>query len=171
VAYAFCLLLDDRSEAAVRSLWQALVSAGAGDHMLQLGYPPHLSLAVLDAEPPRDAVETAFAGVADTAAIELKLGGARRFDGTTIVWLAVDAGDALRDLHHRVSALLPEKAVREHYRPVVWTPHVTLQMTGDVDRALAIANAAWPEPISARFTTIELVQFPPVAVLNSLALN
>ncbi|UJW86792.1 2'-5' RNA ligase family protein [Devosia sp. SL43] len=171
MAYAFCLLLDEGTDASVRSLWQALVTAGAGDHMLQLGYPPHLSLAVLDEEPPREVVDMAFASVAGGRSIELTLGPARRFEGTTIAWLAVEAGDALRDLHRSLSETLPTDAVREHYRPAVWTPHVTLQITGDVDRALAIADAAWPEPVQARFTAVELVQFPPVTVLKSVALR
>lgn len=170
MAYAFCLRFDAETEAAVVSVWHALAEGGVGDDMLRLGYPPHLSLAVLDDEPPLAVVEGAFEAVTDASAFRVQLGGVGRFPGTPILWLAADGGAVLGDLHRRLLGHLPVQQVREHYRAGAWVPHVTLQMEGDADRALAIGGALWPEARPARVIRLDLVQFPPVAVLRSMAL-
>lgn len=170
MAYAFCLRFDDTTEAAVLAVWQALAAGGASDDMLRLGYPPHLTLATLDDEPPLAAVEAALDGLRDVAGFAVRLGGVRRFPETPIVWLAVDGGEALAALHARLSDRLPEALLREHYRVGQWVPHVTLQTKDDAVSAMRIAEAAWPAIIGARVVGLELVQFPPVAVLKVLAL-
>lgn len=171
MAYAFCLRFDAETEASVTAMWHALAAAEADEGMLRLGYPPHLSLAVLDDEPPLAVVEAAMNAVADTAGFGLQLGGVSRFAGTSIVWLAVDGGVALGDLHSKLLRYLPTRQVREHYLADDWVPHVTLQMEGDADRAMAVASEVWPERRDARFATLDLVQFSPIAVLRSVALG
>lgn len=165
MAYAFCVRLDADSEAAVAALWSALAGGGADHDMLRLGYAPHLSLAVLDEEPPRVVVDAAMAALADEVGFGVQLGGARQFAGTPIVWLAV-AGAGLSRLHQRLLGQLPVDQVREHYRAGAWVPHVTLQMTGDAERALAIARERWPVERAARVVMLELVQFSPIVVLQ-----
>ena len=169
MAYAFCLRFDDATEAAVLAVWQALAEGGVSDDMLRLGYPPHLTLATLDEEPPLAVVEAALDGLAADGCV-VRIGGAKRFPETSIVWLAVDGGEALAELHQRLAERLPEALVREHYRVGRWVPHVTLQTQGDAVAAIRIAEAAWPTAVLARTVHLELVQFPPVAVLKGLAL-
>jgi hypothetical protein len=171
MGYAFYLRFDAASEAAVAALWQALVDSGAGDGMQRLGHPPHLSLAVLDEEPPPTVVEAALDAVADLAGFGVQLGEVKRFPNTPIVWLAAEGGSALADLHARLLSCLPEALVWEHYRLGQWTPHVALQMQGDAVTAMAVAEAEWPALVSARVVALELVQFPPVVVLKSLRLR
>jgi 2'-5' RNA ligase len=170
MAYAFCLRFDDATEAAVLAVWRALAAGGASDDMLRLGYPPHLTLATLDIEPPLAVVDAALDGVGDFAGFAVRLGGVKRFPETPIVWLAVDGGSALADLHGRLLRRLPEALVREHYCVGQWVPHVTLQTQGDAAIAMRIAEAAWLALVEARVIRLELVQFLPVAVLKGLAL-
>ena len=169
MAYAFCLRFDEATEAAVLAVWQALAAGGASDDMLRLGYPPHLTLATLDIEPPLAVVEAALDGVG-AGGFAVRLGGVKRFPETPIVWLAVDGGPVLADLHRQLSGRLSEALVREHYRVGQWAPHVTLQTKGDAAIAMRIAQAAWPAVVEARVERLELVQFPPIAVLKGLAL-
>jgi 2'-5' RNA ligase len=171
MAYAFCLRFDEANEAAVLAVWHALAAGGASDDMLRLGYPPHLTLATLDDEPPLAVVEAALDGLGDVAEFAVRLGGVKRFPETPIAWLAVDGGPVLADLHRQLSERLPEALVREHYRIGQWVPHVTLQTQGDADMAMRIADAAWPAVVKARVERLELVQFPPVVVLKGLALG
>jgi len=171
MAYALCLRFDAEIEAAVTAVWEALAAGGAGGSMLQLGYPPHLSLAVLDDEPPLAVVEAALEAVADAAELDVQLGGVNRFADTSIVWLAVDGGAALHDLHRRLQRQLPTSQVREHYLTDAWVPHVTLQMDGDAERTMAFAGELWPGRPAGRCVKLELVQFPPVVVLRSVALR
>jgi hypothetical protein len=170
VGYAFCLRLDPAAEASVAALWQGLVDGGAGEEMLRLNYPPHLSLAVLDVEPALAIVQAAFDAACDTPMLAVQLGSAKRFPETEIVWLAVDGGEGLAGLHRRLLAHLPDAQVREHYRIGHWTPHVTLQMSGDAGSALALAGVVWPTPMAARIIGLDLVQFSPVRVVKSVAL-
>ncbi len=170
MAYAFCLRLDAETEAAVATLWRALATGGAGDDMVRLGYAPHVSLAVLDDEPLRSAVDAALAILRGDADFGVQIGGAGRFEGTSIVWLSVE-GRALAGLHRRLLGQLPVDQVRAHYRAGAWVPHVTLQMMGDAKRALAIARERWPVGRAARVVGLELVRFPPIQVLDRIALG
>jgi 2'-5' RNA ligase len=171
MAYAFCLRFDALTDAAVRALWHQLVRGGASDYMLRLGYPPHLTLATLDQEPPLAVVENAFDAIKDISSFAVRLGGARSFPDTSIAWLKVDDDRQLMDLHIRLLGALPEALVREHYRAGRWTPHVTLQMQGDAATAMRIAGETWAETRTARVVALELVRFPPVTVVRTVALK
>jgi hypothetical protein len=164
MAYAICLRLDAAAEAAVEAVWRKFASGGISDDMVRLGYPPHLSLAVLDEEPDESVVAGALV---DGVAIECQLGPVNRFDGTDVVWLAVAGGEPLQALHRLVLERLPTELVRSYYRIGNWTPHVTLQTAGDAARAVALAGAEWPDARPMRLVGMELVRFPPVAVLES----
>ena len=109
--------------------------------------------------------------VSDLAGFALRLGGVKCFPDTSIVWLAVDGGAGLADLHARLLDRLPKALVREHYRSGRWTPHVTLQMQGNAVVAMRIAQARWPAIAEAPVVALELVQFPPAVVLRSVALT
>ncbi|WP_224703047.1 2'-5' RNA ligase family protein [Devosia aquimaris] len=171
MAYSFCLTLDAATDAAVRSIWQQLAAEGICNHMVTLDYVPHVSLAVLDDEPPRETVEAALAAMRSVRALTVRLGGVRSFEGTTIAWLAVEGGDALEAMHSHLMAHLPIDKVRAHYQPGLWTPHVTLQMEGDVARGMAAISRSWPERRAARIDALDLVQVPPVVVLNRIRLQ
>jgi len=167
MTFAYCLRFDQGTEAAIGALWQVLVAGGGGDDMLQLGYAPHLTLATLDGAPSQAVLAAAFEGVSDLSAFDLTLGGIEVFAGTAIVWLAPAGTPTLAALHDRLLSLLPGALLGEHYRTGQWTPHVTLQMRGDAELAIALSRAAWPGEVSARVVALELVQFPPVTVLRS----
>jgi 2'-5' RNA ligase len=113
-----------------------------------------------------EVVERALDGLGDVGGFVVRLGGVRRFPATPIVWLAVDGAPTLAELHRRLAGQLPETLVRAHYRVGQWVPHVTLQTQGNAETAMRIAEATWPETRKARVVALELVQFPPVAVLG-----
>ena len=167
MAFAYCLRFDQGTEDAIGALWQDLVAGGGGSDMLELGYAPHLTLATLDDAPPQPVLEAAFDAVSDLPAFDVRLGGINCFADSAIVWLAVAGAPALAALHERLLSRLPGPLVREHYRTGQWTPHVTLQMRGDAEVAIALARAAWPRAVNAQVVALDLVQFPPVTVLRS----
>ena len=47
MAYAITLRLDASAAPLVVSMWNELAARGVSDDAMQLGYPPHLTLAVL----------------------------------------------------------------------------------------------------------------------------
>ncbi|GLQ52831.1 2'-5' RNA ligase family protein [Devosia nitrariae] len=170
--YAITLRLDTAADADVRGIWQAVADAGIGDYMLRLNYPPHLTLAIVDEKTPTAVVEAAFDVLDKGSPVALQLGEVRRFEGTSVVWLAADRGAHLASLHRMLMASLPEECVHPHYRADVWVPHVTLYQHGDMpEQAEAIAKTLWSPPRPVSGSRLELVQFPPVAVLRSMALG
>src|SRR5690606_39490061 len=98
MALALSLIFDDEAVANVRALWQALADAGISRDMLDLAYPPHLTLVVTDDESAEDAMQRALQwGLGREVSIQL--GDVSTFAGTPVVWLACNGGEVLTSLH------------------------------------------------------------------------
>lgn len=169
MALALSLVFHDDDVAKVRLLWQALADAGLSREMLELGYPPHVTLLVADDEDAEDAMRRALRCGKDRS-LSITLGGVNRFEGTQVVWLSSDGGEALALLHADLAAQIPLGAIRPHYRPGQWTPHMTLQTQGDAHAAMELVRPLWHQPMTLRATRLELARFLPVEVLESVAL-
>ena len=63
------------------------------------------------------------------------------------------------------------EAIRPHYRPGSWTPHMTLQIDGNPQQARAIASAIWPAPQPALAIRLDMASFVPVVRLSSVDLT
>jgi hypothetical protein len=171
MALAVSLLFDDRTDRAVRQVWQMLAQANVCRFMLDLDYAPHLSLLVTDDETVVDVLSDAVAELAGEQALEIGLGPGRCFPETSIGWLACEPLEDLMRLHARIAACVPKETIREHYRPGQWTPHVTLQMTGDIQEGLAAVATHWPERVRATAMRVELARFMPVQPLRAVNLT
>ena len=169
MALALSLVFPDEAVADVRALWRALADAGISRDMLDLGYPPHLTLVVADDDGFEDEMRLALQAAMGRT-VTIRLGGAHRFDGTSVVWLACDGGEALTSLHADIARPLPLEAIRPYYRPGQWTPHMTLQTIGDAKSALALAGKLWQSTPVLRAARLELARFLPVQVLDGVAL-
>ncbi|EFH09373.1 2'-5' RNA ligase family protein [Teichococcus cervicalis] len=173
--YAVTLPLDDDAADAVRQLWLALAEQAGADDMLRLGYPPHLTLAVLPDTAPATALAEAVSGLAEHwTGLGVTLAGLGVFPGAPpVVWAAPVVTPPLlarhAALHAALRAARPDCLVHEHYRPGAWVPHVTLSQRsgGAAGPLVEAAGSAWRGPIRAICRRLELVRFPPVAVLRS----
>lgn len=165
MALALNLLFDRATNAAVSQSWQELADAGISSDMLGLGYPPHLTLLVMDDEQLVPIFASALSTLARLAPASVRLGEVRSFDGTAVVYLGCE-GDLtdLRNLHRAAAACVPEEGIRPYYRPASWTPHVTLQTIGDVAQAMELTRRVWTPGRVARATRLELATFLPVVV-------
>ena len=170
MALALSLIFDDEAVACVRALWHALADAGISSDMLDLDYPPHVTLVVADDESAEGAMRRALRH-AQGLGVSVNLGGVNRFVGTPVVWLACDGGEALIALHADLATQLPIDTIRPYYRPGQWTPHMTLQTVGDAEAASAMASRLWRVPPLLRARRLELARFLPVQVLESVALS
>lgn len=171
MALAVSLIFDDDIDKAVRQIWQMLAAEGVCDVMQGLGYPPHVSLLVSDDDAIEADLRGMMAALSQIRAMDLMLGPVRHFPDTSIVWLNCDGGAALMDLHRHLADRAPAGAIRPHYQPGQWTPHVTLQMTGDRVRGEALASSAWSLPRRGRAVRLELARFMPVVPLAGIALS
>lgn len=142
MALSVCLLLDGRSDRAVRELWSRLERVGIttllshthGRHL------PHLTLASL-LEYDLDAVRTAVAGVSPVGPLPLRLEGLGMFRRSRC-WLAPVASDTLlarqcemAETVRRTGALL-----HRNYEPGTWTPHLTLAPRLHLDQLATVAK-------------------------------
>ena len=126
MALALCLLLDRRSDRAVRALWERLEEDGVptllshthGHHV------PHLSYAVLLAWD-EEAARAAVAGLGDGGPVEVSVQGTVVFPRGRVA-LAGSASVALATRQARaVEALRATGAtMHRHYEPGHWMPHV-----------------------------------------------
>lgn len=165
MALAISLVFDAATTTRVAALWQALADAGISRDMLELGYPPHVTLVVVD----DDSLEPQMRGAlakAPGAALTITLGSVRRFEGTDITWLAADGGADLLALHRLVADAVGIEAIRPYYRPGQWVPHMTLQTVGDAGAGHELLGGLWSEEWSGVTTRLELARFLPVVVLD-----
>ncbi len=169
MALAISLLFDAETDRAVRHIWQVLADSGICRTMLDMDYAPHLSLVVTDDESLEGPLSDALTAWTE-GALSIDLRPARSFPDTSIGWLAGDGGDSLMRLHALIAATVPLESIRPHYRPGQWTPHVTLQMTGDVKAGVAMARELWPPACPPQAVGIELARFMPVEPLGRVDL-
>jgi 2'-5' RNA ligase len=128
VALAVCLLFDDRTDRALRSLWarlellgvRTLLSHTHGRHV------PHLSLAVLR-EYDVEAVLTAVSKLPAAAATPLYFDALGMFRRSRC-WLVPAVGSDLLTRQERVVNAVVETGadLHRHYRPGLWVPHCTV---------------------------------------------
>jgi 2'-5' RNA ligase len=164
MAHAITLLLDEASEAEVRSLWTALDDAGVPS-LARHGHGrhhPHLTLVVFDEGDPEAVAAGAVAARIGPSAIDVRYAGHGVFSATRcVVHLAVTTSAALRSAHAAMVDVLARTGATcwPHYETARWFPHVTLAV--DVLPAQAgVASAllaARPRPSDGRAVRLALV--------------
>lgn len=171
MALAINLLFDAGTASAVGAVWAELAAKGVTRDMIDLNYPPHVTLVVVEHEALEPDLRVALTLGAGLTAMPMVIGPVRRFEGTSINWLACDGGAGLRDVHKAVAASVPLEAIRTHYRPDQWVPHMTLQTQGDAEAGGAIARAMWPAEKQALAIRLEICRFVPVVPLGGIDLT
>lgn len=169
---ALTLRLDDAAARSVEELWQGLAAAGIARDMLDLGYAPHLSLAVAEEESARHPDLAQM--LPDGEALRVRFAGLGVFPGLpACCWIAVvPCGRLLEAQREAVAAL--QGALHPHCHPTAWMPHVTLT-AGLQDGARLAHGLAWLHerfrPATATLDRVELVRFPPVEIVASRPLR
>jgi 2'-5' RNA ligase len=169
MAYAITLRLNSAAASWVVAMWNQLAALGMSDDAIQVGYPPHLTLAVFpdDADPDR-----LRAAARDAAAgwrpLTISLASLGLFPGTPAgIFLAPVVTTELLTVHAGLLSALAGEKVDPHYQPGRWVPHVTLAKDlTDPPAAVAVVLSA-RLPITAGLDTMEVVRFRPVQVLAS----
>lgn len=122
------LLLDERSETAVRRDWARLVAAGLPSQARHTAASnrPHITLAATSAIDP--AAEPALAVACGGLPLPVRLGALTLFGhGRFVLVRSVVADLALLDLQRRIHELVgTDRAGDSQMAPGRWVPHVTL---------------------------------------------
>jgi 2'-5' RNA ligase len=172
MAFAVSLLLDAGVSEAVAARWQRLADARLSRSMLELGYQPHVTLAVFDH------LDTTHAAVAlddvfkSAARFAVTLTGVATFGpGSGVAYAALAPSPKLIDLHAAVLAAIGETC-RPHYQAGRWTPHCTLATSlsdADAEQAQRLLAEGWP--LSGSFVAADFVEFTPVAGIKRWTLG
>ena len=168
---AITLCLDPINSISIEAMWRKLAADGIDADRDQLGYAPHITLAIYPDETPIHRLSTALEETCRTwEALPIRLSGLGAFPGDGAVLWAVPVVTAeLLARHRAIQAALPDLDVHAHYRPGVWVPHVTLSGTlRDPATALVALLSNW-KPITGFLDRVDLLRFRPVKVLQSLA--
>lgn len=168
---AITLTFDAAATARIASLWDALAAAGHSTSMQRLGYVPHLTLLVWP-----DAAADALAGqvraLARLVPPQISIATLGVVPGERdLLWLGVVPTQPLLALHAALADCI-DQVPHPHYRIGAWMPHITL--ADDLAPARIGAAIACVDCLAtvahARIAAIEVVSFPPVAVLGRHAL-
>jgi 2'-5' RNA ligase len=172
--YAITLRLDGPAAEQLEQMQRAIADATGNRHIVELGYPPHVTLAVLSDDASPHAVEDAVVRAAEHwSAVPITLGGLGIFPGAiTTIWAAPAVAEPLPGYHGHLIAALGADPVDPHYRVGAWVPHVTLGQAdrASVTRTVDVATSLWQGPIRGRLDQVEMVRFSPVEVLCRLPL-
>ncbi len=171
--YAITLRLDSLSAPSIETMWRDLIAAGFDAKGPRIAYPPHVTLAIFPEETPAEPLVACVERRAtEWTALPFRLSGFGFFPGPSpILWAAPVVTAALLARHAELHAALPDLEADPHYRPGAWVPHITLATTpADPGAALSALLSGW-QPASGWLDRMELVRFPPVAVLRSHALT
>jgi 2'-5' RNA ligase len=167
--FGITLCFDPPSAATIAKMWEVLATRGIDSDRHQLGYAPHITLAIYPDETPAAQLTAALRTLAATwSALPVTLSGFGIFPSPSAVfWAAPVVTPALLARHAAVQAALPDLHTHAHYRLGAWVPHVTL--SGAIDNpgeALSALLSVW-QPVEGFLDRLELVRFRPVAVLQS----
>ncbi len=164
---AVTLPLDKSSAAKATEIMRRLADAGLARDMLDLGYPPHITLGIW---PSADGLAEAVLRLARRPPVELQFAGLAIFPGDpAVLWLAPAGSGALLRLHAALAQRCP--GAEPAYEPESWVPHATLaQRLADPAAALAVAAEGWA-PFAASLERMELVSVSPLRVIERLGFN
>lgn len=171
--YGICLKSRNATASEILKLWDEASLFEAKGSMLELGYPPHLTLAVFE-QSPRE-VSAIMAEVFSVQKVLLiKFDAVKYFDNETMVlWAKPGSNHALSDIHSRLHSHFDPLSCHEHYRIGRWVPHCSLATA--VPQSAKPAAIQWAESQRLKFTVefdvADFVQFPPVVVRHELRLN
>jgi len=165
MAFAVSLLFNSEIASAISARWKRLADAGISSSMLDLKYPPHVTLGVYD-ELAMDAAVAALDRVFHNVdQIAVTLAGLSTFgSGSGVCYAALAPSPDLIRLHATAIAAIGETC-RPHYQAGRWTPHCTLAtgMTdAEIDRARSLLEQDW-RSLAGTFELADLVEFAPVA--------
>lgn len=132
---------DVETDAAIRGLWDEIAAAGLPSNMLQLNYPPHLSLLLCEDIDMIGVRRVLPEFLATQPPLPLTFPALGVFPGEEgVIYLAPTVSQAMLDFHTRLWALLEPFAIQASplYRPGVWVPHVTLDLDINLAEAAAV---------------------------------
>ncbi len=171
--YAITLPLDSQAESKVVAMYAALASLNISHDQIKLGYPPHITLAILDDATKLRELNEVVSNVARSwQSLRLSFVGFGLFPGApSTLWLCPVVTADLLQRHAALCAALPVSSLTNHYLPNRWVPHVTLAKDVTEPSAAFAAMEGLDLPTEATFAEVNLIHFRPVKLICRLRLK
>ena len=164
MAFGVNLLFNSEMADEISDRWIRLAEAGVSSSMLDLIYPPHVTLAVYDELHVTAAVAALDRIYENAEPMVVTLTGLSTFGpGSGVCYATLAPSPDLMRLHATVAGAIGETC-RLHYQMGCWTPHCTLAtgMTDtDMIRARELLDGDW-RSLTGVFRAASLVEFVPV---------
>lgn len=125
------LYFDSGTDAAIRGLWQRIEDAGLPSRMLELNYPPHMSILLCEDTDLNGLSQKLPEFVAMHPPLPVSFHSLGVFAGEDgVIYLAPTVDRTLLDFHAELWKLMEPYTVhsQDYYRPGTWVPHVTLNL-------------------------------------------
>jgi 2'-5' RNA ligase len=154
-------------------MWRTLFEKGIDTDYRRIGYPPHITIAIYPDVTPEDVLRAAADKLSRRwKELPFTLSGFGIFpEPSATIWAAPVVTEALLARHADLHAALPGLMTDPHHQPGAWMPHITLSgPIRDLPAALKALLPLW-QPINGVLDRLDLVHFPPVAVLQSYDLS
>jgi len=171
--YGICLKSCNATRSEILKLWDEASIFEAKGSMQELGYPPHLTLAVFE-QSPGDVSAIMAEVFSAQKKLSITFDAVKYFDNETMVlWAKPRSNHALSDIHSRLHSHFDRLSCHEHYRVGRWVPHCSIATK--VPQSAKPAAIQWAESQRLKFTVefdvVDFVQFPPVVVQRELRLR
>ncbi|MBW0005771.1 MAG: 2'-5' RNA ligase family protein [Hyphomicrobiales bacterium] len=170
---AINLRVGEHDTAAFRKLQDEAAALLSLPSLHDLGYWPHVTLAVYDdieSHVVHAAAALLFSGAAP---VELEFAAVRFFEGPVLtLYAAPSPSPELENLARKLHRLISPERCHPHYRPGSFVPHCTLAMNISPDRHDEVFDFARRKRIHLRATLTggEIASFPPPRVEASFPL-
>lgn len=164
--YGITLKSCNATAAEILKLWEEASLFEPKGSMHELGYPPHITLAVFAQRPPK--ISACMREVFTTQRkLSIAFDAVDYFDNDVVVlWAKPVANQDLLRLHNRLHSHFDPFACDEHYRVGHWSPHCSLATK--VPQSARSNAIAWANSRKLAFTVefdfADFVQFPPVLI-------
>ena len=161
---AVTLRARERDAGALLALQDEAAAFAASPSIRELGYGPHVTLAIYDAVAARELCGVAAHVFHGAVAVELMFEAVRWFEGPSLtLYTAPGPSQALEALAGKLHRLIAPERCHPDYRPGRYIPHCTLASSIGPDRRENVIAFARGNEISLRavFTHGEVVSFPP----------
>ncbi|TRB17112.1 2'-5' RNA ligase family protein [Rhizobium rhizogenes] len=171
--YGISLKSCNATAVEILRLWDEASIFEPKGSMRELGYPPHVTLAVFE-QWPGDVSAILTEVFSAQEKLPIIFDAVKYFDSEAMVlWAKPRSDHALSYLHDRLHRHFDPLSCHEHYRIDRWVPHCSLATK--VPPSAKRAAIQWAESrrlsFTVEFDVADFVQFPPVVVQEELRLR
>ncbi|GKX34043.1 MAG: hypothetical protein MnENMB40S_16610 [Rhizobiaceae bacterium MnEN-MB40S] len=136
-------------------------------------YPPHITLAVFEADIPADHLTERLSNLCkNMASFSVANSHFGVFPGEpAYVFLAPVVTKAFLNLHEQVVGALPTKLIHQHHACGSWVPHITLASVRENPMEALGTIVCNLNEYRGKVVGLDLVHFPPIEILESFPLS